>query len=141
MIETSLTRHDYGRWSWEACSKFSGSFLLSPPDHFGLSEDHIFQVVVTTSLGQPCPLIAPVTGRYLIKKGQVLDRYGANLAAVSLPGQGYSALHNILQAILQPMIELGGSFFGEGGCQFSSWQGRGAIHHSICESCFRQSKC
>ena len=73
-------------------------------------EDTLFQVAMVTYLGQACPLIKPVVGRYFEKKGQVLDKYGSNMAAAALPGQGHSALHNKPQAILQAMMKLGGVF-------------------------------
>ena len=74
----------------------SGTFILSPPDHFGYMEDPIFQVAVTIYFGQACLLITPLIGRYFGKKGQVLDKYGANLAVASLPGHGHSAPYNRL---------------------------------------------
>lgn len=49
-------------------------------------------------------------GRYFGKKGQRLDKYGTNLAAAALPGQGHRTLHNQLQALLQAMMKLGGIF-------------------------------
>jgi hypothetical protein len=86
----------------------SATFLLSPPDQLGYMEDEVFQVGIATYLGQPCPLMAPVTGRYFGKCGKQLDWYGANLAAASLPGQGHCSLHNKLQLITQAMMKLGG---------------------------------
>ena len=86
----------------------SAVFLHSPPDQFGYIEDPVFQVAVATYLGQPCPLMQPLVGRFFGKKGKRLDKYGANLAAASLPGQGHSALHNQLQSLLQAMMKLGG---------------------------------
>ena len=83
---------------------------MSPPDHFGYIEDPTFQVATASYLGQACPLMAPVVGRYFGKKGQKLDKYGANLAAASLPGQGHKTLHNQLQSLLQAMMKLGGIF-------------------------------
>jgi hypothetical protein len=75
-------------------------------NQFGFIEDPIFQVATATYLGQPCPIMQPLAGRYFGKKGQQLDKYGANLAAASLPGQGHSALHNQLHSILQAMMKL-----------------------------------
>ena len=109
-IETSMDRGEYERWSWAACTKMSSIFLHSPPDHFGYMEDPVFQVAWTTYLGQACPLMAPVVGRYFGKNGDVLDKYGANLASASLPGAGHRALHNKLQSILQAMMRLGGIY-------------------------------
>ena len=88
-IEEELERTDYERWAWEGWAKMSTEFLLSPPDSLGYMEDPIVQVAFTTYLGQPCPLIAPVAGRYFGKTGTVLDQYGANLASAALPGQGF----------------------------------------------------
>ena len=107
-IADRLDRKSYERWSWEAWRKSSAVFLHSPPDQFGYIEDQIFPVAVAQYLGQPCPMMAPVVGRFFGKDGQVLDEYGANLAAASLPGQGHRALHNTLQSILQDMMKLAG---------------------------------
>ena len=100
-IPTSLlSRKDYERWSWEAWTQMSPVFLVSPPDHFGYFEDPHFQIAITNYLGQPCPLMAPVVGRFFGKNGAVLDKYGANLAAASLPGQGHRTMYNKLQVIV-----------------------------------------
>ena len=40
-----------------------------------------------------------MVGRFFGKNGARVDKYGANLAAASLPGQGHSAIHNKLQAM------------------------------------------
>ena len=48
--------------------------------------DNVFQVTTTTYLGQPCPIIAPLVGRYFGKKGDKVNNYGANLATAALPG-------------------------------------------------------
>ena len=66
----------------------------------------MFQVAMTTYLGQPCPIIAPLVGRYLGKKGATVDKYGVNLAAATLPGQGHSVLHNQLQSLLQAIMKV-----------------------------------
>ena len=86
----------------------SSVFLLSPPDQFGYMEDPIVQVAFTTYLGQPCPYMAPLVGRYFGRNGQKLDQFGANLAAAALPGQGHRTTHNKIQSILQSMMKLGG---------------------------------
>jgi len=106
-ITKDLTRLDYDRWSWEGCGEFSGTFLLSPPDPFGYIEDPVYQVAMTTYLGQPCPLMTPLVGRFFGKKGTHLDQYGANLASAALHDQGHRALHSKLQSILQQMMKLG----------------------------------
>ena len=85
-IEGSLHRKHYERWAWEASNKMSATFLHSPPDALGYIGDPEFQVVMTTYLGQPCPIMAPLVGRYFGKRATALDRYGANLSAASLPG-------------------------------------------------------
>ena len=59
--------------------------------------------ILRTSL----PSDASLAGRYFGKKGQVLDKYGAHLAAAALPSHGYSVLHNKFQSILQEMMKLG----------------------------------
>jgi hypothetical protein len=86
----------------------SGTFLLSPTDQLGYMEDEVFQVGIATYLGQPCQLMAPVTGCCFGKRRKQLDWYGVNLAAASLPGHKHCSLHNKLQSITQAMMKLGG---------------------------------
>ena len=76
------------------------SIPLLSPHHFGYMEDPYYQIAMATYLGCWCPATAPVAGRQFRKQGIRLDRYGANLAAASLPGQGHRALHSKLQAIV-----------------------------------------
>ena len=92
-IDTSLGQGDYEKWACDIWSKLSGVFLLSSPNIFQYMEDTIFQVASATYLGQACPVIMPLVGQYFGKKGQVLDRYGANLAAAALLGHGHIVLH------------------------------------------------
>ena len=54
--------------------------------------------------------MSPVTGRFLGKKGQVIDKYSDNLAAATLPGGGHRVLHNQPQSLVQAMMKLGGTF-------------------------------
>ena len=70
----------------------------------------MFQVAWTTYLGQACPLMAPVVGRYFGKNGDVLDKYGANLASAALPGACHRVLQNNLQSIIQAMMRVGGIY-------------------------------
>ena len=105
-ISGMLRRKHYERWAWEASNKMSATFLHSPPDALGYIGDPEFQVVMTTYLGQPCPIMAPFVGRYFGKRATALDRYGANLSAASLPGQGSRVLHNTLQSLLQVMMKV-----------------------------------
>ena len=42
----------------------SAAFLTSPPDAIGYLGDNVFQVSTATYLGQSCPIIAPVVGRF-----------------------------------------------------------------------------
>ena len=60
---------------------------------------------MTTYLGHPCLITAQLVGRYRGKKGAKVDKYGANLAAAVLPGQGHSVLHNQLQTLLQAIMK------------------------------------
>jgi hypothetical protein len=96
LITAMLDLVKYECWAWEAWTKMSATFLLSPLDQLGFMEDEVFQVGIATYLGQPCPLTALVTGCYFGKQGEKLDRFGANLAAASLPGHGQCSLHNPL---------------------------------------------
>ena len=73
-ITNTLGRQEYERWSWEAWTKMSPTFLLSPPDHFGFLADPHFQIAIANYLGQPCPMMAPVVGRFFGKKGVALDK-------------------------------------------------------------------
>ncbi len=119
-METGKSRHlgeritailncgKYEHWAWEAWTKMSATFLLSPPDQLGYMEDEVFQVGIATYLGQPCQLMTSVTGHYFGKHGMQLDWYDANLAAASLPGHGQPSQQNKLQSITQAMMKLGG---------------------------------
>ncbi|EJK51883.1 hypothetical protein THAOC_28906, partial [Thalassiosira oceanica] len=109
-ITSTLPRKSYERWAWEGWGQTSAMFLQSPPDELGHLGDNEFPVAFATYLGQACPAVAPLVGRYFGKKGTVLDEFGANLAAASLPGQGHRRLHNLLQGLLQSMMELGGVY-------------------------------
>lgn len=52
---------------------------------------------------------ATVAGRYAFEKnGKKLDKYGANLAAATLPCRGHRATHNLLQCLGMAMMKLGG---------------------------------
>ena len=64
----------------------------------------LHQVATATYLGQPCSLMLmqPVVGRYFGKKGQWLDKYGANLAATSLSRT--RALHTAQSAAVSTPI-------------------------------------
>ena len=84
----------------------SAVFLQSLPDRIGYMGDNTFQVAMTTYLGQPCPIIAPLVGRYFGKKGTKVNKYEANLAATALPGQGHNVLHNQLQSLLQAIMKV-----------------------------------
>jgi hypothetical protein len=107
-ISATLDCCKYEHWAWEAWTKMSTTFLLSPPDQLGYMEDEVFQVGIATYLGKSCPLMPPVIGPYFGKHGEQLNWYGANLAAASLPGQGHCSLHNKLHSITQAMMKLGG---------------------------------
>jgi hypothetical protein len=107
-ITAILNCGEYEHWTWEAWTKISATFLLSPPVQLGYMEDEVFQVDIATYLDQPCPLMAPVTGCYFGKLGKQIDGYGMNLTAASLPGHGHCGLHNKLQSITQAMMKLGG---------------------------------
>jgi hypothetical protein len=107
-ITAILNHGKYEFWAWEAWTKMSATFLLSPPDQLGQMEDEVFQVGIATYLGQPCPLMAPATGCYFGKRSEQLDWYGANFAAASLPGHRHCSLLNKLQSITQAMTKVGG---------------------------------
>jgi hypothetical protein len=109
-ITAILNCGKYEHWAWEAWTKMSATFLVSPPDQLGYMEDEVFQVGIATYLGQPCPLVAPVTRHYFEKRGEQLNRYGTNLAAALLPGHRHCSLHNKLQSITQAMMKLGGIY-------------------------------
>ena len=51
--------------------------------------------------------MAAVQGRFFVKKGQVTDKYGTNLAADVVPGGGHTMPHNQFQSLVQAMMKLG----------------------------------
>ena len=99
-IERTIGRGEYEKCAWNGWTKISAMFLNSPPDRIGHLGNNVFQVAMTTYVGQPCPVMAPLVGRFFGKKGERVDEYGANLAAAALPGQGHSTLHNELQSLM-----------------------------------------
>ena len=107
-METNLDRGDYELWAWMEWTPMSAEFLHAPPHAFRFMEDTIFQVGLLAYLGMPCPVMVPMIGRFFGKNGEKLDKFGANLGATSLPGQGHWVVHNLLQSILQSMVKLGG---------------------------------
>ena len=72
--------------------------------------DQEFRIAFTTYLGQECPVFGPLAGRYFGHKATKLDKYGINLAAAPLPGQGHRVLHNNLQSMVQAMMKVGGIY-------------------------------
>ncbi|KAL9183104.1 hypothetical protein ACHAXT_004891 [Thalassiosira profunda] len=107
-IAAERNRRHFERWSWDGWSKLGSQFIISPPDHFGFIGNRLFPAVFTSYLGQPCPLVAPIVGRYFGLDGTEVDRWGANLAAASLPGYGWRRLHNHIQSIVHSMMKLAG---------------------------------
>ena len=74
-------------------------FLLLPLDQLGFIEDPFFQVALATYWDHPCPLMAPLVGKYFGRDSQQLDKYGMNLVAAPLPGKAgwfFGKLFNIL---------------------------------------------
>ena len=107
-IVGEFERTHFERWAWEAWNKTSAIFLHSPPGVFGFMEDMVFQHGFTNYLGRPCPLVAPFVGMFFGTKGTQIDEYGANLVSAHLPGRGWNALHDRLEAMTQKMMKLGG---------------------------------
>ena len=61
-------------------------------EYYTTNSNHLCRVTIATYVGQSCPLMASITGRFFGKKEQVLDKYGANLVAATLPGGGHRVL-------------------------------------------------
>ena len=89
MMPRPATQQSIIRLPWDGCSNLSTALLQSPPDAIEYMGSKVFQVTMTTYLGQPCPIIAPLVGRHFRKKDTKANRYGSNLAAAALPGQGH----------------------------------------------------
>ena len=106
-ITTGMAQKGYERWSWQVWTPMSAVWLHSSPDHFGYIEDPALQVVMATYLGQPCPAITRVVGRFFGSKRARVDQYRANLTEAALLGQRHSVLHNKLQSMVQLMMKLG----------------------------------
>ena len=107
-VKEELPRNDFERWALEGWTKSSPIFLLSPIDEFGYMEDTEFTMSFTTYLGQECPVMKPLVGRFFGKKGQVLNKYGTNLASATLPGQGFRMTHRSLQSITMSLMRVAG---------------------------------
>lgn len=109
-ISGTLGRNAYKKWSWGVSNKSSALFLHSPPDEYELMEDPVFMHVITVYLGQPCPLVSPLAGRYFGRHGTIINEYGANISSAPLPGQRWRTIHNRIEALTQNMMKLGGIF-------------------------------
>ena len=94
-----LLRSSYKCWLWEANLKMSRMFLVFPVDRIGYIDSPVFQVAMATYLGQPYPLMVPLVGHSFGENAKRLDLFGANLAAVPLPGYGWRVLYNSLQVL------------------------------------------
>ena len=79
-METDLDHGDYELWAWMAWTLMSSEFLHAPPESFGFLEDNIFQVGLVTYLEMPCPVMAPMVGRFLAK----IERSWTNLGPILL---------------------------------------------------------
>ena len=75
IVENSLGRDDYEKWAWDGCSNLSAAFLQSPSDAIRYMGDNMFQVARTPYLGQPCPILVPLVGRYFGRKCAQVGRY------------------------------------------------------------------
>ena len=66
---TSTHPHDhYERLAWDSWQKMSVIPLHSPPDHIGYQDNDLFRMTIARYLvGQKCPIIAPLTGRFFGK--------------------------------------------------------------------------
>ena len=106
-----LGKVDMERWAMSTCTKFSSSWILSPPDHFGFIENNLFQEVCMTHLGQVSPAIHSYVGGFFGKRCERVDKYGANLASAALCGNGFRLLHDALQHLLYSMMRLCGINF------------------------------
>ena len=138
-IKTALEQTDYERWTWEAWTEMSSTWLHSPPDHFGFIKDPLFVAIMATFLGEPCPAVALAVGRFFGKNGARVDKDGANLASAVLPGQGHRVLHNKLQSIVQAMMNLGGVHLEKEAVNFLLGKvGKphitSYVNHAVCEA-------
>ena len=88
VIQT-LQLGDYEQQVYLNCTKMSLVFLHSPPDHVGYMGNEPFHMGFARYLGQACPIIALMVGRYFGRNGNRLDKYGMNLSADTLPGHGH----------------------------------------------------
>ena len=107
IVET-LPKDDFERQAYLNCGRMSYVFLHSPPDHIGYMENETLRMGFARYLGQPCPVMAPMVGRFFGNAGQKLDKYGRNLAAANLPGQGFRTLHNAIQDMMVSIMKVAG---------------------------------
>ena len=63
-----------------------------------------FFTIITQPLGIYWWPDLPSRNNYIL----LIDKYGTNLSAAALAGQGHNMLHNQLQSLLQSMMKLGG---------------------------------
>jgi len=107
-IVATLPKEDFERQAYLNCDRMSYVSLHSQPDHVGYMENETLRMGFARYLGQPCPVIASMVGRYFGQRGQQIDKYGRNLAAASLPGQGHRALHNAIQHLMVDIMKVAG---------------------------------
>jgi hypothetical protein len=69
-------------------TSMSSVFLHSPPDHLGFMDNETIRMGIAKYLGLP-PIIAPLVGRFVGRKGTVVDEHGIKVASERLPGLGY----------------------------------------------------
>ena len=96
----TLSRSDYEQQAYLNCSKMSLVFLHFPPDHIGYMENKPFCMGFERCLGQACPIIAPMVGRYFGRNRKRLDTYEINLSADTLPGRGHRSLQDQLKHLI-----------------------------------------
>jgi hypothetical protein len=98
---------NYGLWAFRAGkNKTSSIWLRSPPDAFGFIPNALLPTMMATYLGEPDPAIRPYRDFFFGKDGVKVNPFGTNLASAALPGKGWNALHDNLEALFSSILAL-----------------------------------
>ena len=108
MIRTRSRGFDnYELWAFRAGkNKTSSVWLRSPPDAFGFIPNVLLPTMMATYLGQPDPAIRPYRDFFFGKDSVKVNPFGTNLTSAALPGKGWNALHDNLEALFSSILAL-----------------------------------
>ena len=103
-----LPRDDMRRAAWINADRNSTAWVTAWPSGDGYFSNPEFLEITTRYFGLPSPACAPLVGQRIADTRVTLDRYGARLAAATLPGDGWRIQHDALKwRIFEDAKEMG----------------------------------